>query len=242
MRGMRVKARQRGVALMVVMAALLLGSLAVLGAMRAGWLDERRVGSESDAQRAFAAAEALIRDAEFDILGLRADGTPCAHETAHLMAGCRSRDGTAPFFPQDDDDLDTLELRLLNGHRACLQGICLPQDVEELATAWPDDLATMTSGEDHSAIAATYGRFTQARPADTGNPLLTASPPRAWYWIEVFRYSDAAGLLKASGTLPVPDRRHPFVYRITAYVQGLRQGTRVHLRSVFVPYPQNQNP
>ena len=69
--------------------------------------------------------------------------------------------------------------------------------------------------------------------------MLNATPARAWYWVEVFRYSSAAGILNAASDLPVPDRRHPFVYRITAYAKGFKPGTRVHLRSVFVPYPQN---
>lgn len=232
---------QRGVALMVVMAALLLTSVALLGSLQVGWLGERRVGSESDAQRAFAAAEALIRDAELDILGLRSDGTPCASEPA-AQAGCRSGIDAAPFFPQDDEDLDLLRTRVLAGHRQCLQGICLPDSVTALNGAWSDDLAAMTSGSAQTAIAATYGQYTHAQPEAAGNPLLNAASPRAWYWVEVFRYSQAAGILNAAGDLPIPDRRHPFVYRITAYANGLRPGTRVHLRSVFVPYPQNPLP
>lgn len=43
-----------------------------------GWVSERAVGSEADMQRALAAAEALIADAELDIRGLRFDGTSMA--------------------------------------------------------------------------------------------------------------------------------------------------------------------
>ncbi len=227
---------QRGMALLVVLAVLLLAAMALLGSLQVAWLEERRLGSESDTQRAFNAAEALTRDAELDILGLRADGTPCT-------TGCRGWTVTAPFFPQEDDDLDLLQRLLMGGHRGCLQGVCLPASVAALdASAWNDDLEGLTAGQGDSAIAATYGRFTHARPADTGNPLLNATPARAWYWVEVFRHADAAGILTGTQDAPVPDRRHPFVYRITAYVQGIRPGTRVHLRSVFVPHPQNENP
>ncbi len=217
--------QQRGVALMVVLVMLLLASLALLGSLQLGWLGERRAGSESDAQRAFAAAEALLHDAERDIL-----------------LGRRPIGATGPFFPQDDDDLDLLQQRLAAGHRHCLQGICLPADTTALnAAAWRDDLAALTAGEGERAIAATYGRFTQAT-GHGGHPLLDPAAGRAWYWVEVFRHTDAAGIENPIGDLPMPDRRSPFIYRITAYVQGLKPGTRVHLRSVFVPYPQNPSP
>lgn len=57
---------QQGIALIVVMVMLLLATIVVLGSARLGWLNERMVGSESDHQRAFAAAEALIYIAGFD--------------------------------------------------------------------------------------------------------------------------------------------------------------------------------
>ena len=50
-----------------------------------------------------------------------------------------------------------------------------------------------------------------------------------------------SGIVAAAGNVPVPDKKHPYVYRITAYVQGMKGGTRVWLRSIFVPRPQNQN-
>jgi type IV pilus assembly protein PilX len=220
------------------MAALLLTGIALLGSLQVGWLGERRVGSESDTQRAFAAAEALIHDAELDIQGLRADGTRCDSEPA-AQPPCRHGAGAGPFFPLADEDLDLLRARLSAGHRHCLQGLCLPDSVGALDGAWSDDFAAMTAGRADTAIAATYGQFTQAVPEEAGNPLLNATPPRAWYWVEVFRYAQAAGIVNPVGDLPIPDRRHAFVYRITAYAKGLKPGTRVHLRSVFVPYPQN---
>lgn len=234
--------RQRGVSLIVVMVMLLLGTIVVLSSTRIGWLNEKLVGSESDYQRAFAAAEALLRDAERDIKGLQIDNvTPC-RATANFV-GCRDFGANRPFFPQDDDDLDLLATRVSTGANSCLQGICLPATVTTLGTAtWGTSaaLATMTAGTGTAAIAATYGLYTGASPAAAGNPLLS-TPGNAWYWVEVFRYTDAAGLITAADTVPIPDKKHPFVYRITAYVQGLKPGTRVWLRSVFVPFPQNQN-
>jgi type IV pilus assembly protein PilX len=180
----------------------------------------------------------LLRDAERDIKGLQADNlTPCNASAAFV--GCRDFGAGRPFFPQEDDDLDLIAARVSSGTNACLQGICLPANTTALnTTTWaPANLATMTAGTGTAAIAARYGEYTNAVAAADGNPLLD----NGWYWVEVFRYTDAAGIITAAGNVPIPDKKHPFVYRITSYVQGLKPGTRVWLRTVFVPFPQNQN-
>lgn len=241
--------RQQGVSLIVVMVMLLLGTIVVLSSTRVGWLNERLVGGESDYQRAFAAAEALIRDAERDIRGLQIDNeTPCSNNAGFV--GCRNFAGNQPFFPQEDNDFDLLQARVASGANSCLQGICLPATVTTLnAATWTTNLAAMTAGTGATSIGAKYGEFTGIDPATAGNPLLSWSrpgvvpvvAPRAWYWVEVFRYTDASGIVAAAGNVPVPDKKHPYVYRITAFVQGMKGGTRVWLRSIFVPRPQNQN-
>lgn len=234
---------QRGASLIVVMVILILGTIVVVGSTRLGWLNEIAVSSESDHQRAFAAAEALIRDAERDIRGRQLNSAaPCVNDPTFV--GCRRFN--SPFFPQDDGDLDILTDRLAAGgaFRNCLQGICLPPNATDLGRVnWATDaaVAAMTAGVGAAAIPATYGAYTGAAPAAAGNPLLSANPARGWYWVEVFRYSDAAGIIAAAGNVPIPDKKSPFVYRITAYVQGLKGGTRVWLRSIFVPAPQNQS-
>lgn len=226
---------QRGVSLIVVMVVLVLGTLLMLGSTRVGTLHQALVGSESDTQLAFAAAEALIRDAELDILGQRADGTSCSTDPT-IAVGCRAVAG--PFFPESDDDLDLLGASVegSSAFNRCRQGICLPATVNDLsARAWTTDLASM------QAVGATYGQFTGTTPAAASNPLLTDAPARAWYWVEVFRYTDAGGILTPTGSRLTPDMvQHPFVYRITAYVRGNKPDTRVQLRSVLVPYPNPQ--
>lgn len=230
--------RERGVSLIVVMVMLLLGTIIVLGSTRVGWLNEKLVGNQSDYQRTFAAAEAALRDAERDIKGLNEDGTVC--NTSAAFVGCRNFGAGLAFFPQDEDDLDTLKARL--GTNVCLQGICLPASTSTFTTAtFSTNLSSMTAGTGTSAIAATYGQFTGLTPAAQGNPLLTGSAARAWYWVEVFHYEAASGIIQSTGNQPTPDLAHPFVYRITAYVQGQKAGSRVWLRSVYVPRPQNQN-
>jgi type IV pilus assembly protein PilX len=239
------RAHQQGIALIVVMVMLLLSTILVLGSARLGWLNERMVGSESDHQRAFAAAEALIRDAERDIKGLQADGTtPCQKGPSFI--GCRPFAAGAPFFPQNLADLDLLRTRVKAGTSDCLRGICLPATTDSLSREpWTTKLAAMTAGTGDTAVPARYGEFTGIDPAATGNALLQWSRPgvtpavaaRAWYWVEVFLYTEAAGIAAASEHHLAPDATQPFVYRITAYVQGMKPGTRVWLRSVYVPRP-----
>jgi len=220
---------QRGIALVVVMVMLLLTTFVLLASNRVGWLNEKLVGSESDHERAFAAAEALIRDAELDINGRQADGQPCAGTAT--FTGCRA--ANAAYFPfgKGDDDLDIITARMAGGFMGiCRQGICLPDSTNRLeeAGAWTGQLANM------QAAGATYGQYTGANPRAAGNPLLTAG--QAWYWVEVFRYAEIFTNEGIAASAPRPVAEHPFVYRITAHVQGRKPGTQVRLRSVFVPY------
>lgn len=237
----------QGIALIFVMVMLLLSCIVVLSGIRQGWLNEKMVTSASDQQRAFAAAEALLRDAERDIQGLQDDNTtPCQPGTGFV--GCRNFQAGDPFFPQNIEDLDLLQSRLKASDTGCLRGICLPATIDTLGPdRWTTQLPRMTAGTGSTSVAAHYGEFTGLDPASAGNALLRwtrqggSSPtaPRAWYWVEVFWYATAADIVAASGHPWTPDQKHPFVYRITAYVQGMRPGTRVWLRSIYVPRPQN---
>lgn len=238
-------ARQQGIALVVVMVVLLLSCLAVLSATRLGWLNERMVGAETDYQRAFSAAEALIRDAESDIDGWRAESAPgCASHPS----SCRGFGADQPFFPRDKHDLDVLALLLKSAGTLCLRGICLPTAVHTMDEAqWNRQFASLAAGNGDTSPAARYGEFTGVDPESAGNPLLnwsrsgaaTEVATRAGYWVEVFWYSHAADAMAVPSHDLAPALDHPFVYRITAYVQGVRPGTRVWLRSVYVPRPQS---
>lgn len=237
-------ARQEGVALVVVMVALLLSCQAVLSATRLGWLNERMVGAETDYQRAFSAAEALIRDAENDIDGWRAESAPGC---AAAPSGCRGFGTDQPSFPRDKSDLDPLALLLTTAGTDCLRGICLPAAADTLDEArWNKQFAA-APGNGRTSSAARYGEFTGIDPESAGNPLLKwsrngAAPDpaaHAWYWVEVFWYSHAADAMAIPSHDLAPALDHPFVYRITAYVRGVRPGTRVWLRSVYVPRPQS---
>jgi type IV pilus assembly protein PilX len=250
---------QRGISLVTVLVLLLLSLVAVLGAFRVANLNEAMLGNSSDYNRARVAAEALILDAEMDIRGRRppyatvqTDGTigfPCrpapANSTTSLVTeggyvGCRNQAAAnTPWFPRNSEDFDAVS-DLVESNSAtlrCMQGICVPLNTTDLAFI-ENNLANMTP------LGATYGQFTRnalAAPGVSGNPILSSDTAKAWYWVEAFRYnSDAVNSGAASINALVPDPTAPFIYRITAIAQGMKAGTRVVIKSVFVPYPLSQ--
>jgi type IV pilus assembly protein PilX len=257
---------QRGVSLIIVLIFLLLAIISVLGAYRAGYLNERMVGNESDHSRTFAAAEAMIRDAEMDIRGRRppydviqADGTigfPCRPTTAGSeteltsAAGyensCRIRNTAAPWFPQDNDEFDQVTDLVAGSTDRCLNGICMPLNTTDLATVE----TKLLNGLNANALGVPYGTYTRSGlttaqlTSSQSNPILATSPAssiRAWYVVEAFRYGDPV----SSGGHPSlalrPDPARKITYRITAVALGLKSGTRVVLKSTFVPFPANQS-
>lgn len=66
--------RQHGVALFVVLVAVMLSTLLALWASRTSLFNEMVVSNDADYQRAFEAAQALMQDAELDIRGEFAGG------------------------------------------------------------------------------------------------------------------------------------------------------------------------
>ncbi len=212
--------RQAGVALLVAMMVLLLSALVAVGAARTSGLNESLTGNLSDQQRAFQAAEALLRDAQDTVV-------------AHLqlsnadLAGDRlpNRNGQR-FLPQSAQEysewVSALQARGQNG-MPCVGGYCAfePNPTEPLGNWWASeaDLAAIWDS------GATYGLYTTA-VAPAGQVTLA----NGRFWVEVYHYSQSLG----SQANP-PDDRHPFVYQLTAVVRGLKPGTQVVLRSVFVP-------
>jgi type IV pilus assembly protein PilX len=251
---------QRGIALPTVMVLLLLSIISVLGAFKVGLLNEIMVGNVSDYSRARAAAEALVRDAEMDIRGRRPpyttvqpDGTkgfPCRPDPANSAIsliteagyiGCRNNAvaGT-PWFPRTSEEFDDVSdiVAANNAASRCEAGICMPLNMNDLG-AIENNLAAMTQ------FGTTYGLHTRnalTAPDVAGNPILngTGANARAWYWVEAFRYGESvsSGASPASNLMPEPSAS--FVYRITAIAQGLKAGTRVVIRSTFVPFPASQ--
>jgi type IV pilus assembly protein PilX len=136
------KYNQQGVALLTTLIILLLCSIVVLGAFRVGFLNEILIGTEADHNRARAAAEALVRDAEMDIRGRRPPfdvlqanfqrGVPCRPDPGNAnplaveanyriytdetdIGGCRARQvANTPYIPDSIDDYEPVKTIVLN--------------------------------------------------------------------------------------------------------------------------------
>lgn len=234
----------RGIALITVLSILTVSALLVLASARSALLHEMIAGQQSDQARAQAAADALLRDAELDILGQDAEGRPC-RPPAPGTVGCRARGAgaaaLAPYFPQTPEEFEEVRDWLRARNVLCSEGICIAPTLTAL-----DGLASNLDAV--QASGATYGQFTRtglSAPGTAGNPLLASEgAPRAWYWAEVLRYDtgpDAMATAAPRGHLQ-PDPARPFVYRITAMALGLKPGTRAVVRALFVPYPAKQLP
>lgn len=237
--------KQHGIALITVMVSLLLCSVVVLASARTGLLQEMQTANHSDELRAQAAAEALIKDAEIDIRGVLPDGRLCRaapyapDQAIDGFIGCRERGrslhANAPYFPQDLQEYDEVRALAATFSTPCRNGICVPSSMDAFAHI-EDSMPAMVK------FGATYGQFTRvglASQGATGNPLLSTNPPRAWYWIEVFRYEMGPDTLATNNRVS-PDPTRPFVYRITAVALGLKPGTRAVVKSFFVPHPSSQ--
>ena len=246
------RSQQKGVALITVMVILLLSIIAVLAASRTTLLNEALVGNMSDYNRALAAAEALIRDAEIDVRGRLPNGYLCREDiagtdvpTAYYI-GCRNALGN-PSIPEgtDFDDARDVVLTAFAAPAAapCEQGICFPASTATLATL-EDNLGTL------AAKGVRYGTYTRgAVPGalgDATNAILkgnfadSTTPNQGWYWIEVFQYAKDAPTNR-SGEV-IPGGKAPLIFRITAVALGQKAGTRAVIRSFFIPKPKCGGP
>jgi type IV pilus assembly protein PilX len=227
--------RQRGATLFVVMVMVLLTTLLLLWASRSARFNEIITGNDSDYQRALEAAQAMLRDAEFDIRGERPDGQPCS---ATADANCRTDTVTttppAAHYPYAAElELNTALVETLDSQTpSCIAGICTPTNVT--AEFW-------TSASGLSAmkpVAATYGQYTGAKGGKVGNPMLrneAGITAKAWYWVELLPYNvHAAAGDPGNAGIYRPDLDSPYVYRITAVAEGIKPGTQAVVQTIFV--------
>lgn len=234
---------QRGVSLFVVLIILLLTLLVVLGSLKVAGFNETIVGNQSDAQRAYAAAEALLDAAQRDIRG---NGRACT------QARCR--------FPRDSDEYELLRARIgldACGSGADDRGVCTPSapepapndpvssylfNVDRVGVSGnPQSLDTGASYEAYALPpgGGAAGAFADASAGVGASAVdLSLTEDRGRYWVEVFPYNTLAGALAPTADIPVPDGTYPFVFRITARAVGLKPGTVSILRTYYVPYPR----
>ena len=241
-----VRARQRGVALFVVLMIVILSMLLALWASRTSLFSEMVVGNDADYQRAFEAAQALEQDAKLDILGQNPDGNLCVGNNDV----CRQT--TAARIPGEAKDVAPLIIQLADTRPTqCVAALCARRAGRQ--DFWNND-GTITPAannnigeatlEDMQAVGARYGQYTGA---GTGNATAPINPILAnrnageggWYWIEVLPYNDAsvtgigdssAGTAQSLPLYLVPS----VVYRITSIAFGRRPGTKVVLQTTFV--------
>ncbi|MDR0274563.1 MAG: hypothetical protein LBI48_04320 [Burkholderiaceae bacterium] len=133
---------QRGISMFIVMVILLLAMILVLGGISVANLNESLVGNQSDAQRAYGAAQALMDTAQRDI---RLNGRNCNAVTFGAMGtngDFQVMSGTTSVaaqcflrFPRDIDDYMTLVTSGNIPQSACatnavangnLVGVCIP--------------------------------------------------------------------------------------------------------------------
>lgn len=236
---------QQGISLIMVLLVMVLVTLTALSASRSSYFNESVTGNEADYNRALAAAEALIRDAQLDIQGMSRDGVAC--NLGANFEGCRpNASGTPtaaePYYPSNIQtgtvDSAALQVALAN---KCVKGICAPNPWPANALPanfWltPATLQSYVNGPNNSA--ATYGQFTGALPGATGNPILIANnPAKAWYWVELIDFAVINCVAQPNQCINRPIAKMPFVYRITAVAQGQRPNTMAVIQTYYVPFP-----
>jgi type IV pilus assembly protein PilX len=156
------KGAQTGAALVVGLIFLVVLTLLGITALKTGILEERMAGNSRDANIAFQAAEAALRDAENDIVG----HLPNGNALANLRPSGRIQG-------------------MVGADAACDYGLCCNLSASGLSCTEPPTpvyLSPGFSGTNTPSIA--YGQITGAAPAIGGatNPL--ANQPR--YLIEPF--------------------------------------------------------
>jgi len=213
--------RQRGVALFAVMVIVLLSMLLALWASRSALFNEMVVGNDSDYQRAYEAAQAMMQDAELDI------------RRSSRVGGLRMHSTTIMQIPESRSEFDYMRgaLETAASGVGCQDALCLLRPSTEDPDFWND----MAKFVKWMSAGARYGQYTGAAPvvggkSITDNPILR---DRAWYWIEIGPYADC-GLYGHGGDIPDICSADGLVYRITAVAWGLKPGTQVVLQQIYI--------
>ena len=224
--------RERGMSLLIVIVIVLLTMLMAVWAARTALFNELIVGNDADYQRSFEAAQAMLQDAELDILGQSADGSACQPSSTDGKI-CR-RTASVWFVDEEKDVVGLLATLEARPGVPCLQGICAKRTGKQ--DFWND--AALLAQMRAPGVAARYGEFTGARKGSGSNPILqaTAADQGAWYWVEALPYAGSGSSLitNLGGPAKLELNLNPaLVYRITAIAQGLKPSTQVVLQSTL---------
>ena len=243
-------ARQRGVSLFITLVMMLLALITVLGSLAVSNLNESLVGNQSDTQRSYGAAEALLDAAQRDI---RLNGRYCtgalgqAGNNSTIVSGqtlpCTTR------YPTDGDASKADYMQILSSasmvgqinlcaNNATFRGVCISDSPTN--TAFLTNTVGGGSGAETWDLGAAYtqsGDPDYAAGVTLGDSASTALADKGRYWVEIFPYNIMSAALGGAAGVAVPDGTYPYVFRITAMAKGLRGGTVSVLRTYYVPYP-----
>lgn len=224
--------RQSGISLLIIIVIVLLTMLMAVWASRTALFNELIVGNDADYQRTFEAAQAMLQDAELDIMGQNASGDACVASATDGKI-CR-RLSTVWFIDEEKDFVGLLGTLEAQPNVPCTQGICAKRTGKQ--DFWND--AAVLQQMRQAGVGARYGEFTGAQKGSYSNAILqaTAAGTGAWYWVEVMPYaSNEGGLITNSPNAAKLDLNlNPnVVYRITAIAQGLKPSTQVVLQSTL---------
>ena len=233
-----------GIALYMTLIVVLMITLLIVAAARNALFQEMLNGNDADYQRTFEAAQILMADAEIDIRRRDYSGNPCA-DTQPRDFICRT--DISIQFPNTRSDLAQLVEYLDTLPTGCAQGICKKRT--GIQNFWSDASLLLAMTADGNG--ARYGQFTGAPSGPGSHPVLAARYPSArvrelygaWYWVEILPLVDANVSLLSQYEhhqhlfTYAPDKRRPWVYRITVYAHGKKQGTEVVLQSVVSMQP-----
>ncbi len=221
------KRNQQGISLFVVIVLVLLSMLLALWASRTALFNELIVGNDADYQRAYEAAQAMLEDAQNDILLSQNNPT-----------NKRTTDGKTPFPDEGgpafdsyiDSTLEPIATLCINAVCKCKHAICEKRTGAQDFWVKSSDFSNMTAAN----VGARYGEFTGATAGANSNPILgfTDAGTGAWYWIEVMKI-DSNTTTNITAVNPVNAK---LIYRITAIARGLKPSTQVVLQST-VAFP-----
>ncbi|MGQ0711110.1 MAG: pilus assembly PilX family protein [Rhodoferax sp.] len=225
---------QNGITLITVLVMLLLSTLLIIGSTRLTLVSEKLAGNDTDYQRAYQAAEALIADAKLDLDCLNVSAT----------AGCGFR--ATPVIPCDAATYATLEDALTPLNPPCQNGICL--DLGDRTSGNPNrsfwNSTALWTAYTAAGVGAIYGQYTNSSIAagQAVNPILVGTNAR--YWIEVLKYTSSAtsqAVYLGDGITNIaPHTSCPYVFRITAVARGIKTGTSAVVQSYYTfPDPQS---
>jgi len=237
MKKSKSKARQNGVALVVVLLFMVaVTGIAIWGA-RQSILSEGMARNQVDQEVARQAAESALRDAERDIM----------NASATLLANASCSRGAVEINPNDFT-------------ATCDKGLCLKDDASYAATDWGNASASNKAvaepwwpvnkgGLWNDSFDTKPGRvpvtatncssFTGGVPlgAFTGIPPITGVAVQPEYLIEVFRRKHVRMNMSETQVTSNGQNANQWatMYRVTARGFGYSQRTQVVLQTVFFP-------